>query len=54
MKPITNPFKTTIILSVGLIFIFFSSLASARDEVCVYDQEDYRGCLLYTSDAADE
>ncbi len=51
MKPITNPFKTITILSVGLIFVFFSSLASAHDEVCVYDQEDYRGDRFCTSDS---
>ena len=51
MKPITNPFKTITILSVGLIFVFFSSLASARDEVCVYDEEEYRGDRFCTSDS---
>ena len=51
MKTSINPLIRVTMLSLVLVFGLTCGLASARDEVCVYDQEDYRGDRLCTSDS---
>ncbi len=51
MKTSINPLFRVTMLSLVLIFGLSCGLASARDEVCFYDQEDYRGDRFCTSDS---
>ncbi len=51
MKTSINPLIRVTMLSLVLVFGLSCGLASARDEVCVYDQEDYRGDRFCTSDS---
>ncbi|MGI9535599.1 MAG: peptidase inhibitor family I36 protein [Desulfocapsaceae bacterium] len=51
MNTSTNPLIKGAMLSVLLIFGSFCSLASASDEVCVYDQTDWQGDRFCTEDS---
>ncbi len=50
MKNSINPLFRVTMLSLVLIFGLSCGLASARDEVCFYDQRDYRGDRFCTSE----
>ena len=51
METSINPLIKVTMLSLVLVFGLSCGLASAREEVCVYDQEDYRGDRFCTSDS---
>jgi len=47
----TNPLIRVTIFSVVLVLGLYCGLASARDEVCVYDQKDWKGDRFCTEDS---
>jgi len=51
MIALSTSLKWVSILSVLLILGLYSGLASARDEVCVYDQRDWKGDRFCTSES---
>ena len=51
MITLTTSLRWVSILSVLLILGLYSGLASARDEVCFYDQRDWKGDRFCTSES---
>ncbi len=51
MKILINPLIKGILLSLVLVLISLSSLALARDEVCFYDQRDWKGDRFCTTES---
>jgi len=47
----TNPLIRVTIFSVVLVLGLYCGLASARDDVCVYDQKDWKGDRFCTEDS---
>ncbi len=51
MNTLTNPLIKGTIFSLVLVLGLYCGLASARDEVCVYDQKNWKGDRFCTSES---